>query len=166
VQTVSSYTGPRVLDVGCGSGRVAEHVLEAGASEYVGIDLVPEMLELAAARLARFGDRVTLVEGDFLDLTIERPFDVVLSLGLFDYVADAESFARRIGGACLGSAVASFPAWHWLKGPIRKLRYETLSDCPIFDYTEPQISALFHDAGFAHVQLHASRTGFIVRADR
>lgn len=125
------------------------------------------MLELAAARLGRFGDRVTLLEGDFLDLEVETPFDVVLGLGLFDYLADPEPFARLIGTACAGSAVASFPAWHWLKGPIRKLRYEILNDCPIYDYTEPQIRSLLQDAGLTRIHLHApGHSGFIVRADR
>ena len=32
VETVRSYAAPRVLDVGCGSGRIGEFVLDAGAS--------------------------------------------------------------------------------------------------------------------------------------
>ena len=38
VDTVRSHASPRVLDVGCGSGRIGEFVLEAGAAQYVGID--------------------------------------------------------------------------------------------------------------------------------
>jgi 2-polyprenyl-3-methyl-5-hydroxy-6-metoxy-1,4-benzoquinol methylase len=166
VEAVRSHANPRVLDVGCGSGRIGELVLDAGAAEYLGVDLAAEMLDLARARLARFGERVTLVQGDFLELPTEEPFDVVLGLGLFDYLREPETFATRIGALCSGSAVASFPAWHWLKGPIRKLRYEVLSDCPIFDYTEPQIRALFTHAGFTHVEVHApGRAGFLMRAD-
>src|SRR3954470_11255632 len=55
---VRSYVSPRVLDVGCGSGRIAEHVLDAGAAEYVGVDFSEPMLALSADRLARFGDEV------------------------------------------------------------------------------------------------------------
>src|SRR5438270_5035456 len=60
VDTVHSVGSPRVLDVGCGSGRIAELVLEAGASHYVGVDFAEEMLALARARLQRFGERVEL----------------------------------------------------------------------------------------------------------
>jgi ribosomal protein L11 methyltransferase len=74
----------RVLDVGCGSGRVAEYLLEAGASTLTGIDLSPEMLELARARLARFSESVELVLGDFMTLALTGPYDVIVAVGLFD----------------------------------------------------------------------------------
>ena len=38
LEVVRSYTDPSVLDVGCGSGRIGEGALEAGASRYVGVD--------------------------------------------------------------------------------------------------------------------------------
>src|SRR5918911_5635108 len=65
--TVRAYSAPRVLDVGCGSGRIGEFVLEAGAGHYVGIDFSEPMVDLARARLARFEDRVELILGDFME---------------------------------------------------------------------------------------------------
>lgn len=53
-------TGP-VAEVGCGTGQIAEYLLEANPGlEYVGIDLSESMLAIAHQRLARFGDRVEL----------------------------------------------------------------------------------------------------------
>jgi SAM-dependent methyltransferase len=167
LETVRSYVSPSVLDVGCGSGRVAEQVLDAGAATYVGIDLAGEMLGLARTRLARFGDRVTLIHGDFVDAPLGGSLDVVLGLGIFDYLADPEPFVERMGALSSGSVVASFPAWHWFKGPIRKLRYEVLNDCPIFDYTDEQVRSLFGARGFAQIDVRSpGRAGFLVRADR
>jgi SAM-dependent methyltransferase len=166
VATVRSYSSPRVLDIGCGSGRVGEYVLEACVAEYVGIDLASPMLDLARDRLGRFKGRVRLVHGDFLTAALDGPFDVVLCLGLFDYLADPTAAVRLIGDLCRGSSVASFPKWHWLKGPIRKFRYEVVNDCPIFDYTEPQIRRMFADAGFSRVDvLTPGNAGYLVRAD-
>src|SRR5919197_3840508 len=54
---VREHAEPRVLDVGCGSARVGELALEAGASRYVGVDFSEPMLGLARERLRRFGDR-------------------------------------------------------------------------------------------------------------
>ena len=54
LQVVDSYERPRVLDVGCGSGRVAEEVLEHRAGAYVGVDFSEPMLDLSRERLARF----------------------------------------------------------------------------------------------------------------
>jgi SAM-dependent methyltransferase len=163
VSVVRDYEAPSVLDVGGGSGRVGEFVLDAGASRYVDVDLSDTMLELARQRLQRFGDKVELVQGDFLTAPLEGPFDVVLAVGYFDYIEDSAAHVRRISELCSGSVVASFPRWTWTKGPIRKLRYEVKNKVRIFDYTEPQLLDLFDDF---KVTLFPGRSGFLLRADR
>ena len=169
VETVRSYSQPSVLDVGCGSGRIGEFVLEAGASRYLGIDFSSPMVELARDRLERFDGRVTLVTDDFLTAPIDGTFDVVLGLGLFDYLPSPEAFAQRMFEHCApgGTVVGSFPTWSWLKGPIRKLRYEWIGDCPIFNYSRQDIEGLFANAGFERVDVHApGRSGYLVQARR
>jgi trans-aconitate methyltransferase len=53
------------LDLGCGSGLVAERALDRYPDLKVfGVDGSSPMLEMAAKRLARFGDRVHLVQAD------------------------------------------------------------------------------------------------------
>jgi SAM-dependent methyltransferase len=160
-----------VLDVGCGSGRIGEFVLEAGASEYVGVDFSEPMIGLAEARLARFDGKVKLITDDFLKAPIEGQFEVVLALGLFDYLPDAARFIGRMFELCAtgGCLVGSFPAWSLLKGPARKIRYEWIGDCPIFNYTHEQLESTFRDAGFKQVELLTSgrwRSGYLARARR
>jgi SAM-dependent methyltransferase len=167
VALVESFERPRVLDVGCGSARVGERVLEAGAGEYVGIDFATPMIELAEQRLERFDDRARLVTGDFLEAELAGPFDVIIALGLFDYLDRPEPFARRMRELCSGTALASFPAWTWVKGPLRKVRYEWINDCPIFNYTEPQLREMFAGIGFERVEIERFvRGGYLVRASR
>jgi SAM-dependent methyltransferase len=165
IDVVRDYSQPRVLDVGGGSGRVGELALESGAGEYVDVDIAKEMLDLAGQRLDRFGDKVKLVQGDFLSAPIEGRFDVVLALGYFDYQDEADRHVRRMREVCSGSAVASFPRWNWLKGPVRKVRYEVINNCPIFDYTQRELRFLFGAAGFERVLIRQNRSGFLVRAD-
>jgi len=159
------YDAPSVLDVGGGSARVGELALEQGASRYVDVDLSDTMLELARARLERFGDRVELVQGDFLTTTVDGTFDVAFMLGYFDYIEDAPAHLRRVAELTTGSVVASFPRWTWTKGPIRKLRYQVINNCPIFDYTEDGLRRIFEDAGF-RPQIRSGGSGFLVRAYR
>jgi SAM-dependent methyltransferase len=160
------YDKPSVLDVGGGSGRIGEPILEQGASRYVDVDLSNTMLDLARERLARFGDKVELVQGDFLSVALDGPFDVVLALGYFDYIAEAEAHVRRIGELCAGSVVASFPRWTWTKGPVRKLRYEVINNCPIFDYSAEQLRRLFAEAGFAQSELRDGKSGYLLVATK
>jgi ubiquinone/menaquinone biosynthesis C-methylase UbiE len=167
LQVVDAYTSPRVLDVGCGSGRVAEEVLEHGAGAYVGVDFSEPMLDLSRERLARFEVPVDLVLGDFREVTLEGTFDVVLGLGLFDYLPDAEPFLRRMRAVCSenGTVVASFPAWHWFKGPIRKFRYQVVRRVPIFNYSADGLRRMFAECGFSSVELvQPGRSGYVVRA--
>jgi SAM-dependent methyltransferase len=168
-ETVKAYTDPRVLDVGCGSGRIGEFVLDAGAARYVGIDFSEPMIEMARARLDRFAPRVELILGDFLEASLEGPFDVVLALGLFDYLPDPHRFSRRMYELCApgGTLVASFPTWSWIKGPARKVRYEWIGDCPIFNYSRRELELMLGASGFEQVEiLSPGRSGFLVRARR
>jgi SAM-dependent methyltransferase len=169
IQTIRNSDSPRVLDVGCGSGRIGELALEAGTEHYVGIDFAEPMIELARARLERFGGRAELITGDFVDADLDGPFDVVLALGLFDYLPEPQRFAARMFELCApgGCTVGSFPTWSPVKGPVRKVRYEWIGDCPIFNYDRSQLESLFGGAGFDRVEvLSPGRSGFLVRAHR
>jgi len=125
VESVKAYDAPRVLDVGCGSGRIGEFVLEAGAGHYVGVDFSEPMIEMSRARLNRFADRADLIVDDFLTADLHGPFEVILAVGLFDYLPEPHRFTRRMFELCApgGCVVGSFPAWSLLKGPVRKVRY-------------------------------------------
>ena len=167
--TVAAYERPRVLDVGCGSGRIGEFALEAGASHYVGIDFSEPMIELARDRLQRYDGRAELITDDFLNAGLDGPFDVVLAVGLFDYLPNADVFSRKMyelsaPGGCL---VASFPSWSVVKGPIRKVRYEWIGDCPIFNYTRSGLQKMLTASGFDRVEIKSpGHSGFLVRAYR
>lgn len=163
VSVVARHASPHVLDLGCGPGRVAEAVIDAGAAGYVGIDLSPTMLSLARDRLDRF-ESIELVEGNFVDIDLRRTFDVVLALGLFDYVEEPACAAAWMRARCSSTLVASFTRWDWLKGPIRHLRYE-LHRCPIVDYSEADVEALLAAAGFSRIEFASrGRRGFLVTA--
>ena len=169
LDAIRAYDAPRVLDVGCGSGRIGEFALQAGTSRYLGIDFAEPMIALAAARLARFEGAAELIVGDFLEVAIDGPFDVVLALGLFDYLPEPHRFSRRMFECCAagGCVVASFPAWSLVKGPIRKIRYEWIGDCPIFNYSRRELELMLGASGFERVEIRSpGRSGFLVRAYR
>lgn len=69
-----------VLDLGFGTGHGAEMILEKFPNaRLVGIDFSEKMLKKATQRLGRFGDRVDLKLGDFIEIDFGGGFDVVVS---------------------------------------------------------------------------------------
>ncbi len=84
----------RVLDAGCGSGRLTrELVRRVPAGEVVALDFSRQMLEQARQGLAEFGDRVEFVQGSLQDFVLKRPVDGIFSNAVFHWVPDhAEMF--------------------------------------------------------------------------
>lgn len=84
ISILSETLGRCFVDCTVGAGGHAAGLLDTfpGAA-LIGIDQDPQALEVAAARLSRFGDRVRLVRGNFRDLpTLLRPLDVTEVDGL------------------------------------------------------------------------------------
>lgn len=160
---VARHESPSVLDVGCGPGRVGEAVLEAGAASYLGVDFSPRMLELARARLADV-ESVQFIESDFFDLDLPERFDVVLALGLFDYLDDPERAASWMREHCGRTLVATFSRRDRVKTPIRRLHYELVHRCPIYFYVEADAEMLLRQAGYAKIEVVSGPRGFFVTA--
>lgn len=88
----------RVLDAGCGSGRVTELLVERlPRGSVVALDASPAMIEQARVKLARFGERVTYVVADLgLPLPIEGEVDAILSTATFHWVPDHDALFRNL----------------------------------------------------------------------
>lgn len=51
-----------IVEFGCGTGRFAEEMLRLNNASYWGCDVSATMIELSHSRLAKFGERVTLLK--------------------------------------------------------------------------------------------------------
>lgn len=108
VELLAPERGGVFVDATLGLGGHAEAILEAGPDvELVGIDRDPEALALARERLARFGARVRLVEGNFADLAellgaagVGRVAGILADLGVSSLQIDSpeRGFSFRFGG--------------------------------------------------------------------
>jgi ubiquinone/menaquinone biosynthesis C-methylase UbiE len=120
--------GP-VLELGCGTGRIAVPVARVGA-RVIGIDRSSEMLDRGRQRLrrARLTDRAALVRGDirFLPFRSRPGFDLVMApYGILqsltrerDLKATLQSVARvlRRGGLFGIDLVPDLPRWSEYSG--------------------------------------------------
>lgn len=83
------------IDAGCGTGRLMEELLERlPRGRVIAVDRSRNMLDEARATLGpRYGDRVSFVQSDLLDLTpdvIGQPVDLVFSTATFHWIRDHE----------------------------------------------------------------------------
>lgn len=89
----------RVLDAGCGTGRVTAALLERlPRGEVVAVDGSPAMVEKARQLL---GDdpRLSTAAVDLLELALDRPVDAVLSTATFHWIADHDRLFGRLHAA-------------------------------------------------------------------
>jgi SAM-dependent methyltransferase len=112
-ELAAAAAGP-VLDVGCGSGRVALD-LAARGHELTGLDSNPELVSALAARARERGLRVEAVTADARSFELDRRFALAVAAmqvvqllgGASGRASFLERVARHLGpGATLGAALA------------------------------------------------------------
>lgn len=82
--------GRRVVELGCGSGRLAQPVMALGAASYFGMDISPVAIARARARTAGISEAaIGFAVGGVADLAPQGDA-LTFSLGLFDWLTDAE----------------------------------------------------------------------------
>jgi trans-aconitate 2-methyltransferase len=87
----------RVLDAGCGTGRVTATLLERlPRGEVIAVDGSTAMVEQASARL---GDRAQVFAADLLELQLGAPVDAILSTATFHWISDHDRLFARLHAA-------------------------------------------------------------------
>lgn len=75
--SLSKKQGGKVLDIGCGTGRVMLPLMRAGI-DVIGMDLSPHMLVKAKAKLGMAGFTPEVYEGDMKDFALPYEFSLII----------------------------------------------------------------------------------------
>jgi trans-aconitate methyltransferase len=165
-----------VLDVGCGTGRLTEKVIErVPRGRVIGIDLSANMLGVARDYLRpRYGSRVDLVRATATALPVDRAADAIFSTATFHWIHDH----RRLFGSLLaalkpgGRLVAQCGG-----GPnVRRIHHRALSlmrDAAFerwfdawsdpWNYAEAEVTAeRLAEAGFVDVRTNVEPTPVVL----
>ena len=144
----------RVLEIGCGSGRVAVAMAQAGVENVTGIDFSHEMCRLAKRMAERSGqdERCRFVCASAEAFEAAEAFDAVVAMGVFDYVDDAPGMLRKMAALSSGRIVASFPRRLMLLNLPRRLWLKT-KRCPVHFYGRCRIERLFRAEDIALADL-------------
>lgn len=93
--TISSLTGKRVLELGCGTGHFAKYCIEHGASRVVAVDISTKMIE--RAKEENHHERIYYICMPIEDLEFqEQSFDVVVSSLAIHYIEDYSGLIEKI----------------------------------------------------------------------
>jgi phosphoethanolamine N-methyltransferase len=90
--------GVRVLDVGSGIGGAAFRLARDYGAVVTGIDLSPEMVDIALERVEQsdVARSVTFLLGDILETALDTKFDVAWSRDAFMHIADKPRLFARL----------------------------------------------------------------------
>lgn len=121
------YSDQSILDLGCGCGRIATHLLETHTGPYVGLDVDPKLIEWCQQEITPRFPNFTFVCADVFNLSYnpygaikaadykfpfeDGQFDVAIAASLFTHLMESETenyyreLARviRPGGTLLAS---------------------------------------------------------------
>lgn len=86
---VTARNPARVLDFGCGDGRLASELLASGVPEVVGVDLVEQAVAFARAFNLGYGDRAIFRCEPVEQLNLGS-FDVAVVMEVLEHVPDGE----------------------------------------------------------------------------
>jgi SAM-dependent methyltransferase len=79
--------GGRILDLGCGNGRLAIPLAQAGY-EVTGLDACQPLIEIARQSAGWHNAKLSLINADMKEFRADRQFDAVINIGTaFGYVA-------------------------------------------------------------------------------
>jgi ubiquinone/menaquinone biosynthesis C-methylase UbiE len=150
--------GERVLDVGCGEGRFAAALLDAGV-EVVGVDVAAEPLRRARARRADLDLRLISAEGSWP--LPDSSFDAVWAGETIEHVADTAGWLSEVRRVLRpgGQLLLSTPA-HGRLAMLRlalsrrafAVHFDPRSDHLRF-YSRATLTELLQDFGFREVEL-------------
>jgi trans-aconitate 2-methyltransferase len=152
----------RVLDAGCGSGRVTEELLRlVPQGRVVAVDAAPSMVEHTRERL---GDRVEVLCQDLAELSLPEPVDVVFSNATFHWIPDHDRlFAHLFAALTPGGRLVAQCGGRGNIDAFRRLGEEVAHEEPFagyfgdwtgpWNYADPETTAdRLRRAGFTAVE--------------
>lgn len=124
LEFIGNFTedGDRVLDFGCGNGRLAE-IFSGKDIEYLGVDVSQKLIDMAAEKYGKEKFSFKKISG-FGNLLLEdETFDAVYSIAVFHHIPSRdlrEKIARNIFRVVKSGGYAVITVWNlWQKKYIK-----------------------------------------------
>jgi ubiquinone/menaquinone biosynthesis C-methylase UbiE len=124
VEQQCSLDGRSVLDLGAGTGGLLLACQQHGAARLVGVEVDPELYELAQLRLVDTGIEFILTDGDTIPLPDES-FDVIISIHVIEHVISPAAYLREVARLLKpdGGVLLTCPNRLWPREPHAQLPF-------------------------------------------
>ncbi|MEM3769696.1 MAG: methyltransferase domain-containing protein [Candidatus Bathyarchaeia archaeon] len=163
LELIKPSAGKRILDVGCGSGKLAVECAKRGAEVY-GIDISKNMIEIAKDHCKKEKVKVELMVGDALQ-GLPKNFDFSVALGVLEYLERPKNLLENMLASVKneGKVIFSVPSLYAFQTPIRRV-YLHFRGVNCYFYTRKKLLNLireFQEVG--SVEIHSYGPGFVVQ---
>lgn len=156
----------RIVDVGCGSGRLAHQLAKNGFSDYTGYDVVTDLLSFAKSQCSKSRFKFKKIEGTHIPLP-ESSVDLVCFFSVFTHLFHQDSYKYLLSAKSIlkqnGKVAFSFLTFdedeHWVEFD-RLVRLEKPTHHNQF-MTNSQIEIWADKLGFKIDRLETGSTPFI-----
>ena len=160
--------GTRILDVGSGLGGSAFYMNRSYGAVVTGVDILPQMVELATQRTRERGiEGVVFLQGDILEIDMpSAAYDRVYSRDAFLYIEDKLALFRKLHGllAPLGRLFVS----DYCRGPdpLSAGFVDYASDAGYHLFQLDAYGAILEAAGFRDVAVEDATSAFVAVMQR
>jgi 2-polyprenyl-3-methyl-5-hydroxy-6-metoxy-1,4-benzoquinol methylase len=91
VAEAKPISGRRIMEAGCGTGRISARLADGGAM-IACLDIAPEALALAKKQFAE-PDRASFIEGSILSVPRGEKYDVIWNSGVMEHFVESDQMA-------------------------------------------------------------------------
>ena len=97
IEKLDLKPGETALDLGCGNGRVSEHISDMTGANVIGLDFAGEVIKSAQQRTMNKKSRLKYVVGNMDELSFEEgSFDAVISIDTLYFVESIDATIREL----------------------------------------------------------------------
>jgi len=140
VEECKDAQGKTILDIGCGSGRLAVELAKRGAY-VIGIDSSLSMINMASSLVEKHQvtEKCTLICNEFLEHVFDQKFDISIALGFFDYTKNPVPYLTKMRSLTKEKCMMSFPSRYAFQTPLR-IVWLKKRGCSVYFYTKQEIT--------------------------